>query len=519
VNKLKFNNSFTQLGDPFFTRVEPTGLPNPGLVSINKKALALLGLDPQPFTTDISAPSEDISDATPAYAFSPEWFLQWASGNKTLAGSAPLAMVYSGHQFGSYVPQLGDGRGLLLGEVEGPEGKWDIHLKGAGKTPYSRFGDGRAVLRSSIREYLCSEAMHGLGIASTRALSIVTSDEPVYRETVESATMLIRLARSHVRFGSFEYFHHTQQFDAVKKLADHVIEQHLPELSGHEASHQEEPYLEMFRFTVHQTAKLIAQWQAVGFAHGVMNTDNMSMIGDTLDYGPFGFLDAYNPRFICNHSDQSGRYAFNQQPVIGLWNCNALANALTSLLPVEQLTDVLKEYEPLFISSLLSLHRQKLGLAITDTNDQSLINELLNLLAENQVDHTIFFRNLSYFDDKSLYRGGGINNHLPYTNLRDLFIDRDAFDPWAEKYRQRLSLETRSTKERRQSMLKTNPKYILRNYMAETAIRKAEDDHDYREIDRLLKLLQSPYDEHPDSEEYAKHPPLWSKTLSVSCSS
>ena len=487
MKKLKFNNSFARLGDLFFTRVEPSGLPNPKLVSINNQAAKLLDME-----------SADLSE---------NWFLQWASGNQTLPDSDPLAMVYSGHQFGGYSPQLGDGRGLLLGEVEGSEGKWDLHLKGAGKTPYSRFGDGRAVLRSTIREYLCSEAMHGLGITSTRALCITVGEEPVYRETVEPAAMLIRLARSHIRFGSFEYFHHTRKRDCVKRLADHVIEQHLPELLV-ETANKENCYLEMFRHSVHSTARLIAHWQSVGFAHGVMNTDNMSMIGETMDYGPFGFLDAYDPDFICNHSDTGGRYAFKRQPMIGLWNCNALANALTSLLSVEQLTMVLEEYEPLFFTTLLHLQRQKLGLLEQHPEDQSLIDELLALMAENQVDHTIFFRNLCSFDE---------NNDNP--DLRDLFLNRGAFDHWAKKYRDRLAVEQRNLTDRQSSMMKTNPKYVFRNYMAEIAIRKAEDKQDYSEIDRMLRLLQSPFDEHPDCEEYAKHPPAWSQQLSVSCSS
>jgi uncharacterized protein YdiU (UPF0061 family) len=492
LSKLKFNNSFAQLGDAFFTRLLPTGLPNPKLVSINPAAMKLLGL------------GSPESPATPL----PTWLLQWCSGNNHIEESDPLAMVYSGHQFGGYSPQLGDGRGLLLGEVEGPQGKWDVHLKGAGKTPYSRFGDGRAVLRSSVREYLCSEAMSGLGIASTRALSITSGDEPVYRETVEPAAMLIRLARSHVRFGSFEYFHHTNKPECVKQLAEHVIKQHLPDLSIND-----DRYLQMFRYSVQSTAKLIAQWQAVGFAHGVMNTDNMSIIGETMDYGPFGFLDAYDPEFICNHSDTGGRYSFKRQPMIGLWNCNALANALSSLLSVEQLTTVLEEYEPLFFATLLGLHQKKLGLFSPQPADQALIDELLNALAKNQVDYTIFFRNLCYFDEDK-------NNPA----LRDLFLNRDEFDHWAEKYRHRLILDdqhnTLKTKVDRQAlMLRTNPKYVFRNYMAEIAIRKAEDEKDYSEITRMLNLLQSPFDEHPECEEYAKHPPAWSQELSVSCSS
>jgi len=241
-----------------------------------------------------------------------------------------------------------------------------------------------------------------------------------------------------------------------------------------------------------------------------MNTDNMSIIGDTLDYGPFGFLDTYNPDFICNHSDHGGRYAFKRQPIIGLWNCNALANALTSLLSVEALTTVLEEYEPLFFDSLLQLHRQKLGLVRAEKNDQSLIDDLLAAMTASNVDYTIFFRKLCDFQEK------GTNDPL-----RDLFLDRATFDSWAERYHQRLAKESEqiSAAERRQAMLKTNPKYVLRNYMAEIAIRKAEDDGDYREIDRLLKLLQTPFDEHPDCEEYARHPPVWSQQLSVSCSS
>ena len=483
MKKLKFNNSFAQLGDLFFTRVQANGLPNPKLVSHNGEASKLLGIA-----------SDDLSK---------DWFLQWASGNQELPGSDPLAMVYSGHQFGGYSPQLGDGRGLLLGEITGPQGKWDIHLKGAGKTPYYRFGDGRAVLRSTIREYLCSESMHGLGISSTRALSITIGDEPVYRETVEPAAMLIMLARSHIRFGSFEYFHHSRKHDCVKQLADHVMAQHLPELQNSPNN-----YLEMFRHTVHSTARLIAQWQSVGFAHGVMNTDNMSVIGETMDYGPFGFLDAYNPDFICNHSDTGGRYAFKRQPMIGLWNCNALANALTSLLSVDDLTMVLEEYEPLFFTTLLNLQRQKLGLLEKLPNDQVLIDQLLTLMAQDQVDHTIFFRTLCYFDENS-------NN----TGLRDLFLNREAFEQWIKRYRKRLSQEQQNAVDRQATMLETNPKYVLRNYMAEIAIRKAEDKQDYSEIDRMLKLLQSPFEEHPDDEEYAKHPPAWSQQLSISCSS
>ena len=392
---------------------------------------------------------------------------------------------------------------MLLGEVGGPTGKWNVHLKGAGKTSYYRFGDGKAVLRSTIREYLCSEEMYGLGVSTTRALSIFSSEEPVYRKQPEKAAMLIRLARSHVRFGSFEYFHHTQNTACVKKLADYIITQHLPELKK-----SDNRYLEMFRYTVHKTAKLIAQWQAIGFSHGVINTDNMPIVGETMDYGPFGFLDNYNPNFICNHSDTSGRCSFKQQPTVGLWNCNAPANALTSLLPPEQLMTVLKEYEPLFFGALLELYRNKLGLLDPRLNDQDLIDELLEILEDDKVDYAIFFRRLCFLGEKSGYK-----------NLEDLFTHRNKFNQWIGKYQNRLGLERVGNSARKSKLINSNPKYIFRNYMAEIAIRKAEDEKDYSEINRMLRLLQSPYDEHLDCEEYTKIPPKWSEEISVSCSS
>jgi uncharacterized protein YdiU (UPF0061 family) len=488
IPALTFDNSFFRLGQPFYTEVVPQGFAKPHMVSTNPDAARLLGLE-----------AEQLHHP---------WLLEWASGNGKLPGSQPLAMVYSGHQFGGYSPQLGDGRGLLLGEIKGPQGKWDIHLKGAGKTPYSRFGDGRAVLRSTIREYLGSEALYGLGIPTTRGLCIVGSDEPVQRETLERGAMLIRLARTHVRFGSFEYFHHTGQPEAVKKLADHVIEQHLPELAENPSR-----YTELFRRAVHSTAETIAQWQAVGFAHGVMNTDNMSILGDTLDYGPYGFLDSYQPGFICNHSDTGGRYAFNRQPMIGLWNCNMLGNAITSLVSVEELTDVLKEYEPHYLEQQLARFRSKLGLTdIADeeitTGDKALIADLLQLMADNQVDYTRLFRHLCNFNEQE--------KHSP---LRDMFLDREGFDHWTNRYRKRLQQEQRDTALRQQAMKQVNPKYILRNYLAEIAIRKAEDEQDYGEIERLLTVLANPFDEQPAYEQYASLPPEWAGALSISCSS
>ena len=480
---LEFDNRFRELGEEFFTSLQPTGFANPRLVTTNPDAARLLGLEPE--------------------ALHSEAFLAWASGNAELPGSAPLAMVYSGHQFGGYTPQLGDGRGLLLGQVRTRGGLLDLHLKGAGKTPYSRFADGRAVLRSTIREYLAGEALHGLGIPTTRALAIVGSDEPVVRERVETGAMLIRLARTHIRFGSFEYFHYRQRPELVQALADHVIVTYLPEVAS-----SPEPYVALFRHAVEATARLIARWQVAGFCHGVMNTDNMSILGETLDFGPYGFLDAYVPGHICNHSDYEGRYAYDRQPAIGLWNCNALAHALSGLIPVAALREVLLDYEPLLLAELRRLQRARLGLALERTEDAELIDDLLALLAQGGVDYTLFFRALCDFVP------GDAN-----ASLRDLCPDRQRFDAWAERYGARLAVERRGDAERAAAMRAVNPKYVLRNYLAETAIRRAEDEGDFREIETLRRLLARPFDEHPGHEHYGAPPPDWGRALAISCSS
>ncbi len=307
---LRFDNTYARLPDAFSARLAPTPFTShPYLVSFNPDAASLIDLDPK----EVQRPE----------------FVQYFSGARMLAGAEPLAMLYAGHQFGHYVPQLGDGRAILLGEVRNDRGeKWDLHLKGAGQTPFSRHGDGRAVLRSSIREYLGGEAMQGLGIPTTRALCLVGSEDEVLREEgVESGAMLVRLAPSHVRFGSFEVFAHRRQMAHLKQLADYVIENHFSHLQG-----ASDGYFSFFREVVQKTAELVAKWQAVGFAHGVLNTDNMSILGLTLDYGPFGFLDDYDAGLICNHSDRGGRYAFHRQPNIANWNLHALGEALLSLI-------------------------------------------------------------------------------------------------------------------------------------------------------------------------------------------
>ena len=477
-----FFDTFREQGNLHFSPVLPARLADPIIVSHNRLLAEDLGIAP----TDLDQPE----------------MLELMSGNFMAANVKPIALVYSGHQFGVWAGQLGDGRAMTLGEL--PAGTdeilWDIQLKGAGPTPYSRFSDGRAVLRSSIREYLCSEAMHGLGIATTRALCLVDSNTKVYREEIESGATVCRVAQSHIRFGSFEHFHYRNEPDAIRALADYVIQRHFPEWIE-----DTDRYLKFFRNTVFKTAKMIAQWQSVGFNHGVMNTDNMSILGDTIDYGPFGFLDSYNPDFICNHTDAKGRYAFKNQPSVGLWNLNALATALTSLLSNEELIGELTRYEPEFLLQFRQIMATKLGLQKYASGDEQLINQLLELMHANKVDYTILFRSLCEFSDSN-------------QTLRDQFTDREGFDNWAKTYSLRLQQQDWTDLQRREQMLGINPRFVLRNYMAQACIEKAQNG-DYSEVARLLVVMQSPCKDHPNAEEYANLPPDWAGHISVSCSS
>jgi len=491
LDTLPFNNCFSRLGEDFFQRVNPTAVENPFYIHFNQQAAELINLD---------IDEENKEDV-----------IAYFSGQKTFSEGDPLAMLYSGHQFGHYVSQLGDGRAIMLGETNG----YELQLKGSGQTPFSRNADGRAVLRSTIREYLCSEAMHGLGIPTTRALCMLGSEEVVHREKLEYASVMVRMAPSHVRFGSFEVFFHRRQFDLLKQLADFVLEQHFKECLK-----EDEPYLALLQEVVTSTAELMAQWQLVGFAHGVMNTDNMSILGLTLDYGPFGFLDAYDPSFICNHSDHQGRYIFHQQPNIGLWNLNMLAQAFLPLLEpdhpelaAEKAKSVLQSYQSSYLDAFNKGMNKKLGLNKVEEGDAELAHDLLTILAKSQVDYTLFFRTLA-----DLHMDVSGNGDGDDSVLRDLFLDRQAFDGWVVNYRQRLKEEGSKDAIRQQAMKRVNPKYIFRNYMAQIAIEKAEGG-DYSEINNMMKLLQTPFDEHPDMEKYAGHPPDWAEQISVSCSS
>ena len=485
LESLRFDNGFAHLPEAYYSRVCPTPVPAPYLVCYSPEALALLDLD----AGEMARPE----------------LIETLAGNRLLPGMDALAALYAGHQFGHYVPQLGDGRAILLGEVRNAAGEgWEVQLKGAGRTPYSRGGDGRAVLRSSIREFLCSEAMHALGIPTTRALAIVGSDHPVYREEEETAALVTRLAPSFVRFGSFEVFYYRNQVESIKHLADYVIARYYPELTA-----LADPYPEFLRQVALRTADLMAQWQAVGFSHGVMNTDNMSILGVTLDYGPFGFLDAFDPGFVCNHSDSGGRYAFDQQPDVAAWNLTKLAQALVPLMSVETASQAIGEYPQAFGRAYLERMAAKFGLA-PGGDTVPLIMDALQLLAHNRVDYTIFLRRLCGFDS----RADALN-----APLRDLFLDRAAFDAWATRYAAAMRQQGSVDAERGEAMRRLNPKYVLRNHLAEIAIRRAADHRDYGEVDRLHRLLMRPFDEQPEYAAYAAEPPDWARQIEVSCSS
>jgi uncharacterized protein YdiU (UPF0061 family) len=482
---LEFDNAFAALPPAFYTRLMPTPLPAPYFVASSPAAAAMLGL------------SDD--------ALAGDAYVATFTGNRVPASAKPLSAVYSGHQFGVWAGQLGDGRAILLGSLASASGAMEVQLKGAGATPYSRMGDGRAVLRSSVREFLCSEAMAALGIATTRALMLTGSEQPVLRESMETASVVTRIAPSFVRFGSFEHWFYRDQPDQLRVLADYVIDAFYPELRA-----EPNPYQALLAEVTRRTARMIAQWQAVGFMHGVMNSDNMSILGLTLDYGPFGFMEAFDAGHICNHTDQQGRYSYANQPQVGHWNCYALGQALLPLIgSVEETEQALAQYQPEFARMTELLLHAKLGLQTTLPQDAALFDAMFKLMQANHVDFTLFFRRLGDLVVEASEHDGPI---------RDLFIDRAGFDAWAALYRQRLHAEASVDAVRKVAMNLTNPKYVLRNYLAQAAIERAQAK-DHTEIARLLAVLAHPFDEQPGNEHYAALPPDWASHLEVSCSS
>ncbi|MBW8757666.1 MAG: YdiU family protein [Burkholderiales bacterium] len=483
----------TRVRHPFGTDLPAQPFPEPHWVATSDDCAALLGW-----------PSD--------WATRADWrALDVLTGRATWPGLHTMATVYSGHQFGVWAGQLGDGRALLLGEWQPAAGgpSWEIQLKGAGRTPYSRMGDGRAVLRSSIREFLCSEAMHALGVPTTRALCVAGSALPVMRETPETGAVVTRVAPSFLRFGHFEHFAHSGQHESLRRLVEFTIATYFPALR--EGADGLDPLHAWLAEVVRRTAATVAHWQAVGFAHGVMNTDNMSILGLTIDYGPFGFLDGFDPGYICNHSDTGGRYAFARQPNIAWWNLHALAHALRPLCadPDATLPPLLDAFSERFIDAYSDHMRAKLGLELAQDGDKELLDDLLALLAGERVDMTIAFRALSAFD-----RGAGATPPA----FRDQFIDRAAADAWGERYLRRLEAETRADAERRAAMDRANPKFVLRNHLAQEAIAQAEAG-EFGAVRELHDLLRRPYDEQPGRERYAALPPDWARHIEVSCSS
>jgi uncharacterized protein YdiU (UPF0061 family) len=478
---LKWANRFARLGTDFYTDRLPSPLPAPYWVSRNQALARELGLDEAWFASQEA--------------------LALFTGNQVAPGSQPLASVYSGHQFGQWAGQLGDGRAILLGELATPGGPQEVQLKGAGMTPYSRMGDGRAVLRSSIREYLCSEAMHGLGIPTTRALCVTGSDARVRREEIETAAVVTRTSPSFIRFGHFEHFSYSDQHGQLKVLADFVIDHFYPA-----CRESAQPYAALLQAVSERTAHLMAAWQATGFCHGVMNTDNMSILGLTIDYGPFQFLDAFDPGHVCNHSDTQGRYAYNKQPNIAYWNLFCLGQALLPLIgEQEQALAALESYKTVFPEALEARMRAKLGLTDARPDDKALIEATFKLLAADKVDYTIFWRRLCHFGTPQGREA-----------VRDLFLDRPAFDAWALQYSERLAHADIGL--RADLMLKNNPKYVLRNHLGEQAIQAAKLK-DFSGVETLLTLLQAPFEEHPGHDSHAGFPPDWAASIEISCSS
>jgi uncharacterized protein YdiU (UPF0061 family) len=479
---LHWKPGFQTLGPAFLTHLRPTPLPDPYWVGHSEAVARELGL-----------PADwRQSDTT----------LSALTGSLPVADTNPFATVYSGHQFGVWAGQLGDGRAIMLGETAGG---LEVQLKGAGRTPYSRGGDGRAVLRSSIREFLCSEAMHGLGIPTTRALCVTGSDAPVYREEPESAAVVARVAPSFIRFGHFEHFAANQREAELRALADYVIDRYYPACRTTDRFNGN-AYAAFLEAVSERTAALLAQWQAVGFCHGVMNTDNLSILGLTIDYGPFQFLDGFDPRHICNHSDTSGRYAFNQQPNVAYWNLFCLAQALLPLIGDQEIAvAALESYKTVFPNEFEARMRAKLGLSDPAQSDRTLIEGVLKLLAAGKVDYTIFWRRLSH------YMADG--NAEP---VRDLFLDRAGFDAWLLSFSERHAQSER--KDAADLMLKSNPKYVLRNHLGQQAI-EAAARKDFSGVATLLTLLETPFEEHPGADAYAGFPPDWASTIEISCSS
>ena len=474
-----FDNSYARLPERFFARVAPTPVAEPGLIRVNEGLAELLGVD-----VERAAGPEGVS----VFA-----------GNQVPDGADPIAQAYAGFQFGSWVPQLGDGRAILLGEVVGGDGvRRDVQLKGSGPTPFSRSGDGRAGIGPVLREYVVSEAMAALGVPTTRALAAVTTGEEILRETRLPGAVLTRIAQSHIRVGTFQFFAGRGDAEGVRLLSEHVIARHYPE-----SADAENPVLAMLDAVVGRQADLIAQWMMLGFIHGVMNTDNTSIAGETIDYGPCAFMDDYHPDTVFSSIDRMGRYAYGNQPSIAYWNLRGLANALLPVIAddpeaaVEPATEVLQTFPDRFRAAYDAGMRRKLGLIEARDGDQELAHELLTRMADNHADFTLTFRRLSELGDEPSDADSQVSG---------LFDEPAFFEDWAVRWRNRRESEARGADERRAAMRAVNPAFIPRNHRVEEVIQAAIGEGDFGPFETLLEVLARPYEDQPEHEAYASPP-------------
>lgn len=468
-----FDNSYSHLPQGFFARVNLKPVRAPRLIRVNEELARFLGIDPAGLETPQG--------------------VEVLAGNQVAEGSEPLAMAYAGHQFANFVPQLGDGRACLLGEVTAQDGRrYDVQLKGSGPTPFSRRGDGRAALGPVLREYLVSEAMHALGVPTTRALAAVLTGEQVVREEMMPGAIFTRVASSHLRVGTFEYFAAREDKESLRMLADYAIQRHYPE-----AAQQPQPYRALLQGVVMRQAKLVAQWMGLGFIHGVMNTDNTSISGETIDYGPCAFLEAYDPATVFSAIDRNGRYAYENQPGIMIWNLSRLAETLLPLMEDEEGSketalaaayDVLNRFAPTYEAEHLAIFRRKLGLAAAQEDDATLVKDLLEAMTTNRADFTLTFRRLSEGDGSF---------------ARTQFADPSAFDAWAARWRDRLQSEVSSQDERNAAMQRVNPIYIPRNHLVQQIIDAAVLRQDFAPFEQLLEVLATPFEERSGLERFA----------------
>ncbi len=475
--ELNFTNRIINYSTTLFTKVQSTPLTNPVCLHVNCDLLNFLGIE----SSEKNKPS----------------FTRFINGDLDFEGPTFVSSSYSGHQFGHYVPRLGDGRAIMLGEIQNQNGDFfELQLKGAGLTPFSRSGDGRAVVRSSVREYLASAHLKALGIPTTEALSLLYGSDDVYREEIEKAAIVLRVSESFLRFGHYQYLAHTDQLLELKALVDFTIDHYFAEFKDHPNR-----YILFFQSVVKNTAKLFAKWQAVGFCHGVLNTDNMSILGLTIDYGPFGFLDSLDQDHICNHSDHEGRYSFGNQPAIGLWNLEQLGEALKSLITDADLKRTLETYSTIFKVEYKRLLKNKLGFNKSVDSDDEFLQMTLNMLAMTQIDYTQFFRELSHYQ---------INKKYSFASTPEVVN-------FFTQYEARLALEDSTSIERLTQMLCVNPKFILRNYIAQIAIENYEKSPEI--LDQIFKVLVSPYEEWPELNHWSFPAPDQYKFMTVSCSS